>query len=131
MKKRLRLHYKEAELDSSSVADLAFLLLIFFIVTSSFILRQGLFLSLPSPNAAPVRVAPDKIIKVEPLPQGYRVGGEILEEPELKTYLLERTKPDTVCVILMRKNLPYERLTDTLSVLKEAGVKKSSLREVD
>ena len=52
--------------DSSAIADLAFLLLIFFIVTSSFILRQGLFFSLPSRSSGSVRLDDKKIVEVVP-----------------------------------------------------------------
>jgi biopolymer transport protein ExbD len=39
---------KEHTADTSSIGDMAFLLLVFFIVTGSFMLRQGVFFSLPS-----------------------------------------------------------------------------------
>ncbi len=114
----------------SSMADLAFLLLIFFIVTASFVLRQGVFLSLPT-NAASVKVDAKNLLEVYPENQGYMVEGKVIQRPELLKIIEERKQrnKDTIMVIYMKPHIPYDRLVDTLSAAKEKKLHKISLKD--
>ncbi len=114
----------------ASMADLAFLLLIFFIVTASFVLRQGVFLSLPT-NAASVKVDAKNLLEVYPENQGYTVEGKIIQRSELLKLIGDRKQlnKDTIMVIYMRPNIPYDRLVDTLSAAKEKKLNKISLKD--
>jgi len=118
------------DVDSSSVGDLAFLLLIFFIVTGSFILRQGLFLSLPSENASSQRVEENLIFEISPLEESYEHEGKLFSREELSAQIMKRKEenPDLIIVVFMKKNISYNRFIDTLSVAKEAGIKKISIK---
>jgi biopolymer transport protein ExbD len=119
--------------EASSIGDLAFLLLIYFIVTSSFLLRQGIFLSLPSPDSGKMRVKQEEIVVVEPRPQGYHWQGKPMERSELKAKLQKRQKQSkkTIAVVRMNRRLKYERLVDALSLAREAGITKVSVKETD
>ncbi|MDH5720038.1 MAG: biopolymer transporter ExbD [Spirochaetia bacterium] len=118
------------DVDSSSVGDLAFLLLIFFIVTGSFILRQGLFLSLPSENSSSVRVEEKLIFEVSPLEDSFEHEGNFLTREELASQILKRKEetPGLILIVIMKKNISYNRFIDTLSVAKEIGIKKISIK---
>lgn len=121
------------EFDSSSVGDLAFLLLIFFIVTSSFILRQGIFFSLPSKSAGSVKVKKKFLVDVYPKNDGYVVDGASIERDNLITDLQDRVKDskNVIMIVHMAKDVRYERLVDALSVAEESGVKKVSLKNTE
>jgi biopolymer transport protein ExbD len=131
-RKRLKIikERKEESTDSSSIGDIAFLLLIFFIVTSSFILRQGIFLSLPSKNAAASKVKENLIVEVVPKNSGFIVDGEFLNRKIFKKKLqIERQKSkDIVLLVRMKDDVKYDRLIDALSVAKESGVERVSLK---
>ncbi|RME93271.1 MAG: biopolymer transporter ExbD [Candidatus Hydrogenedentota bacterium] len=132
MKKRhLRTGMKVSEFDSSPMADLAFLLLIFFIVTSSFLLKQGIFMSLPSTKGG-ISVPASRLLKIKPLVQNYEVEGMVLTDQELKAQMQQKLKqnPDFIAVIFMPRKLKYQRLMDTLSIAKEVGVKKISIQDL-
>jgi len=119
--------------ESSSMADMAFLLLIFFIVTGSFVLRQGIFFSLPSKTAGSVQLLPNQIVEVHPLNEGFRHEGTVLNREGFKKLLGERrdAMKDSVLIIYMGKSVRYERLVDTLSVARETGVTRVSLKNAD
>ena len=80
--------FNDKPFESSSVGDLAFLLLIFFIVTSSFILRQGIFFSLPSKKASTIRLEQEQIIEVYPKNEGVLYNGKLIDRNTFKKRLL-------------------------------------------
>jgi biopolymer transport protein ExbD len=120
------------EFDSSSVGDLAFLLLIFFIVTSSFILRQGILLSLPPKNAASEKIVKDQIVNIYPDNRSFTVDGVNLSREELfeKLKYDRKSKSRIIAVINMRSGVKYDRLVDTLSLLKETKIYEVSLKSL-
>jgi biopolymer transport protein ExbD len=115
--------------DTSSIADVAFLLLIFFIVTSSFIVSQGLHLRLPSPGKSQ-KVAESRLVTIYPQDTGYRVKGVLLDEPALGEVLDKRFKADksVICLIIMGKSIQYHRLIETLDMVKKTGISKVSVK---
>ncbi|MDY6967642.1 MAG: biopolymer transporter ExbD [Spirochaetota bacterium] len=123
---------EERQFDSSSVGDLAFLLLIFFIVTSSFILRQGIFFSLPSKNASSVRMEAKQILEVYPKNNGFIYNKDLLDRYRFKEAVIEHKKkyPNSVLIIYMDTDVKYDRLVDTLSIAKETGTSRVSLKKI-
>lgn len=120
------------EFDSSSVGDLAFLLLIFFIVTSSFILRQGILLSLPPKNAASEKIEKEQLINIYPNNISFDVDGINMDRDKLleKMKAEKKTRKRVIAVINMRSGVKYDRLVDTLSLLKETKIKDVSLKSI-
>ena len=120
------------DFDTSPVADLAFLLLIFFIVTSSFILRQGLFLSLPSKSAGAVKVDQKKLFQIIPENEYFVYQARKYSEDELKNEIQKKLKEinDLIVVIQMKADVKYDRLVSALSIAKSLGVKKISIKDV-
>lgn len=124
---------EDAMFEASSIGDMAFLLLIFFIVTSSFVLREGIFLSLPSNSAGSVKVEKEKILVVTPRQTDYTVDGKTISRSELLTRmeeLRESQEKDAIVVIEMPSKIPYDRLIDTLSAVRESNIEKVSLKDI-
>ncbi len=119
--------------EASSIGDLAFLLLIYFIVTSSFLLRQGIFLSLPAKSTGSIKVEKDRLVHIHPQSQGFSWEGKNISRQKLLQFLKEKNNlnKDTIAVVYMQDALPYERLVDSLSVVRESGIKKISLNQTD
>ncbi len=117
--------------DSSAIADMAFLLLIFFIVTSSFIMRQGIFLTLPSKRSGAVMMKPERILEVVPENRGFTLKGRTVDRETFKKIVVEHGKkfPKGVMIVRMKEKVKYDRLVDTLSVARETGLNKISLKE--
>jgi biopolymer transport protein ExbD len=116
--------------DTTSIGDISFLLFIFFIVTSSFILREGIFLSLPSARVSAVRLQPDQVLEVKPENEGFRIGNKVLSRDSFGEELrrFKESGADKVLIIRMSLKVPYDRLVDTLSVAREVGMRKVSLQ---
>ncbi len=122
-----------AEQDLSSIADVAFLLLIFFIVTSSFALNEGIFFQLPSASAGTTRVDKDELFEITPEESGFLVAGELCDNRRLDELLKLKLKekPKVIAVIYMNPDIRYERLVDALSLVKTNGVTKVSVKNTN
>ena len=129
-RERLRRQQEVKNFDSSSIGDMAFLLLIFFIVTSSFILRQGIFFSLPSKSAGSVRIEENRVIDGYPENSGFLYSEQLLGREEFSTAMMQRVKKneESVMIIHMKEGVIYDRLVDTLSVARETGIRRVSLK---
>ena len=121
----------ESSFDSSAIGDMAFLLLIFFIVTSSFLLRQGIFLSLPSQSSRSVAMKQAEVIEVVPRDRGFLVQGKVQTRTQYGELLAKHKEayPKGALIIRMPEELPYHRLVDTLSVAREQGMTRISLKD--
>jgi biopolymer transport protein ExbD len=118
--------------ESTSIGDIAFLLLIFFIITSSFILKQGIFFSLPSKTGS-VKVEKENIIEVYPLNRGFQYNDRVMDRKEMKELLAEESRASSkkILLIKMGQDIRYERLVDTMSLARETGISKMSLKNVE
>ena len=116
---------RDADVESSAISDLAFLLLIFFIVTSTFLLRQGIFLSLPSKEAKAKKIEPEKVFEITPTESSYIYEGKPIERQALLEALAVRKQniDDATLLVKMGQELKYERLVDAISIAKETGLK--------
>lgn len=116
------------EIPSSSMADIAFLLLVFFLVTTAFSTEKGLQLQLPELQSRQVKMKSKKMLKLEVKANGQILVGygtnrspmKVLNiAPFVRGQLAER--PELVCSIKTDDNAPYERMIDVLDELKKAG----------
>ncbi|MDY6933368.1 MAG: biopolymer transporter ExbD [Spirochaetota bacterium] len=130
--KKQKLLNEHKAFESTSIGDLAFLLLIFFIVTGSFVIRQGIFFSLPSRSAGSIKLEEKFIIEVYPLNNGFQYNGDILDREAFKKILIDHKKEaiNIVIIILMQPDVKYDHLVDTLSLAKETGIKRVSLKNI-
>jgi len=130
-KKNQRKGNNETQFDTTSVADLSFNLLIFFIVTASFIMRQGIFFSLPSADSAAVKVDANQLVDIYPEQEGFIIEGEKKTRSDVMSLLKSRKESvnEIVAVIHMKPEIKYDRLVDSLSLVRETGVVKVSLKD--
>jgi biopolymer transport protein ExbD len=119
----IKLKPKDAEIPLSSLPDIVFLLLIFFLVTTTIDAEKGIGLTLPSANPQPVVVPPDQLAKIL-----INASGQILVDNEIvslqnlskviKTRLIE--KPKLIASVLTDRNTSYDVYIKVLDKLKQA-----------
>ena len=129
------------EINSSSMADIAFLLLIFFLVTTTIDPGEGLTLTLPPIDAEQKNFAEDIIVEIRVSSSGSVLFDkdpiEIKQiQNKAKEKLLELGKsidPITgepkipIFIIMTAEKAPYQLFLDVLDQLKLAECKKISV----
>ena len=130
LKKKSRI---TAAIPTSTTADIAFLLIIFFLVTTSMTDDKGLGLTLP-PSGASTRVPSRNITKV-----WINSVGEIMQDQEIvtlaqmeqriKTMTLEN--PNLIVSIKTDPDAAYEKFVDVVDAIKKAGNDKISIAKPD
>ncbi len=125
-----------SEIPTSSLADIVFLLLIFFLVTTSMNPAKGLGITLPPPGQE-VKIAKQNIVNVFVNPQGQiLVGGEETQLTDVRAkveqkrmeYKAERGEDEEIIVsLLTHVDAEYRMMIDVLDEIKEAGARKISI----
>jgi len=129
MRRRHRID-DEAEINITPMLDIVFIMLIFFIVTTSFVKEQGLEVSRPS-NAPPKEIKQDKgpiVIKINSASL-ISVKGRILE-PRAVQANLEREKaekPSSPLIVAAHPEADTEALVTILDAAKAVGIEAVSV----
>ncbi len=125
----------------ASMSDIAFLLLIFFIVAATIDIDTGISLSLPEykPDEAPSQVEKNRVVDIRILKDTLLINGEPSTLPKLFIQMNDRVRksrevPDEekpVALIRYSSETYYQRYIDVLDNVKRAykNVQEESARE--
>ena len=123
---------KEVEIPDSSMADIAFLLLIFFMVTTGFFNDQGLSIMLPEEGGGAKKLPKKNLAKVFINARGeYYVDDQRKESvAAVGEYIKQRMKNNSklVTVIKTDVNANYNWMLQGFDKMKEIGMNKVSFR---
>jgi biopolymer transport protein ExbD len=121
------------EIPTVSLADISFLLLIFFLSTTMFALEEGIPLMLPGRSSTTIKVKRSAICVIQTLPDG-----SITIDKEPAT--LDQVRPtverrlaendNLVVVIETHPNSEYGLMIDVLDALRLANARKISLKSM-
>ena len=124
MRRRHRMD-EEAEINITPMLDIVFIMLIFFIVTTSFVKEKGLEVSRPS-NAPPKEIKQDKgpiVVKID-ASNLISIKGRVLEKAAVEANL-EREKaekPDSTLIIAAHPEAETDSLVTILDAAKAVGI---------
>jgi biopolymer transport protein ExbD len=110
------------EIPTASMADVAFLLLIFFLVTVTFAATRGPDFRLPQDDDAPRPIEPDEAVLVEVLGEGsLRVDRKTMRLDELLGYLGPKLARNPAKPVIVKTALdaPYGAMVDVLDELRQ------------
>ncbi|MCD6531591.1 biopolymer transporter ExbD [bacterium] len=113
---------KEAEIPTASLGDIVFLLLIFFLVTTSMNPDKGLGLTLPPPGEE-VKLSKEKVLSVYVNAEGkILVGEEIISLDRLEEVVEKRLRqnPELVVSLITDVKARYEDMIHALDRIKLA-----------
>ncbi len=128
--KRRRHTDDEAEINITPMLDIVFIMLIFFIVTTSFVKEKGLEVSRPS-NSPPREVKQDKgpiVVKIDSSSL-ISVKGRVLK-PGATEAVLEREKaekPESPLIIAAHPAADTESLVTVLDAARAVGIESVSV----
>lgn len=119
------------EVSAASMSDIAFLLLIFFLVTTIFALEEGIPLVLPGKQSTTTKVKRDNLLVIEAHPNGsIMIEKEVVGLRRLRD-LIERKlieKPKLIVVIESHPDSEYGLMVDILDELRLANARRISLK---
>jgi len=132
MKKRKK--RPSTEFAASAMSDIAFLLLIFFLVTTIFAVEQGIPLALPGQESKNVKVSRKNLLVIKAYPNGSITMDKdpvTLNQirPMVEQKLAENDK--LVVVIETHPDSEYGTMIDILDELKLANARTVSLKTMD
>lgn len=130
---------RSVEIPQSSLADIAFLLLLFFLVTTTIDLDKGIPLTLPEKGGGLVKINPKNICNILVNEQNeVLLDNELIQVPEImdrvRTLVEERGldtegKPLLVVSIKTKRETNYDVFIQVLDQVKRSGATKISLAE--
>jgi biopolymer transport protein ExbD len=127
------------EIPTSSMADIAFLLLIFFLTTTIFDEEKGLPIVLPESEST-VQVSQKNILHLMVQPSGV-VEVKRGASPQVQTVpsrqiadiwrLESEQNPNLIAAVKTAPNAPYRYMIDVLDQLQQAGAERISLQMLE
>jgi len=121
-----RMH-TEPEINITPMLDVVFIMLIFFIVTTSFVKETGLTVSRPSTGVT----ADGQAVLIKLDPQQLMLNQQVVSVAGLEARLsqLQSTQPDVQVQLLSDGDTPVARLVAVVDQIKAAGVRQISVSQ--
>jgi len=122
---------RSSEIPTSSLADIAFLLLIFFLVTTTIDVDKGIGLVLPPPGD-PKEISKKNITNLLINKEGkVMLDDQITDILMIKNIIREKIaqNPNLIVSVKTEENTQYRHYIQVLDQLKQANAKKISIAE--
>ena len=123
---------KDVEIPSASLSDIVFLLLIFFLVTTSIDTEKGLDLVLPPPGASDVKIPKKNITNLLINEAGEALlDGTKIEISKISKTIKEKLLENELLIVSVKTddNTKYSTYVRVIDQLKKADAKRISLAE--
>jgi len=131
MKKKRR--FKRGEIPTASMADIAFLLLIFFLVTTTIDMDKGLGIVLPA-EGEEIEIKKDNILNCLINSRGdVLLGGDPVKTRDLNKEIRRRIAENNKLIISVKahEKTKYSDYVNVIDQLKMANAKRISIAESD
>ena len=122
---KLRRQSVASEIPTASMADVAFLLIIFFMVTSVYSVTRGIQFSLPKKDEAALTAEPEAAVLIEIARDGaLTVDGRAMALGDVQGYLRPKLlrNPTKAVILQTALDAPYHAMTDAFDELRQVGV---------
>jgi biopolymer transport protein ExbD len=122
-----------SEMSMASMSDIAFLLIIFFMVASVFIIKDGLHLVLPDKKSKPVLMASRDVIRITVFDKGRvlyndkQADARVIEE-----MLIEASRENKKVFVLLEisRGVKYSDAITIIDIIKFSGIKRLSIKMI-
>ena len=113
------------EIPTASMADVAFLLIIFFLVASFYSVTRGIQFSLPKFDEAALTAEPEAAVLIEiASDSSLTVDNRSMALADLKGYIAPKLRQNPTKSVILQTSLeaPYQAMTDVFDELRQVGV---------
>jgi biopolymer transport protein ExbD len=135
----LRKKVQLEEISAASMSDMAFLLLVFFMVTAVFFVKEGLNIQLARKNAKPTEILRENVYEILVTGEKVKVRNKSIGEKNynsLGEFRNELNKmdipnmPEKLALIKTSGETKYANMLDALSAVQLRGFKKVSVKRL-
>ena len=122
---RIRRREIPVEIPTASMADVAFLLIIFFLVASFYSVTRGIQFSLPKHDEAALTAEPEAAVLIEiASDSALTVDSRAMALADLEGYIRPRLQRNPSKSVILQTSLeaPYQAMTDVFDELRQVGV---------
>ncbi len=135
---KLKKKQEVEEISAASMSDIAFLLLVFFMVTAVFFVKEGLNISLPKKQAEPQPFLRKNVYEILVTQDRFKMRNvsfgtvEFSNLKEFRDDLNSREIPDIknkLALIVTTGDTKYGKMLDALSAVQMRGFEKISVRK--
>lgn len=129
MKIKRRFNFYTA-IPASSQSDIAFLLIIFFIVTAIFFERTGIVFKLPSASGKTLQLTSKEFIKIEAYNDYVIVNKKQVGYSDIYTMIedLKQATKNNVAIVYFNEDLKYDKFIKIFQDIKKIGDIKISIK---
>ena len=127
---KIRRRFPKAEVPTSSMADIAFLLIIFFMLTAVFTSSRGLLYEFPKDDPTDLNVQPEEAIHIKIVGEGqFAVDRTPMSYQQMEAYIQDRLErnPGKPVIVETQPEIPYFVMIDVFDMLKKLNVKNVSI----
>lgn len=116
---------RKALINITSLIDVLFLLLIFFMISSTFIEQPGMDLELPEAESSTLKEVKDMSLQVDPNEKMYLNTLEV-DWSNIKAALEteHRKNPEAALILKADKNVKYGVVVTIMDIVKQVGITK-------
>lgn len=121
---------EDEDIPLSSTADIAFLLIVFFLAASALLEFRGIRVPLPKPDAPPMQIDKKDIFRVEVRKTGdFKYEGKVRALKEIQETMRETAKKNPGLVIVLRVDpeAPSDRVPKFVKQVQEEGLRRISI----
>ena len=122
---------KDVEIPSASLSDIVFLLLVFFLVTTSIDTEKGLDLVLPPSDSEEIKINPKNITNLLINASGQALlDGEVVEIREISRIIRDKILDNELLIVSVKtdRETKYDVYVHVLDQLKKAEAKRDQRR---
>lgn len=125
-KGRMELEHGLKQIDIAPLIDIVFQLLIFFMLTSSFVMQPGITVNLPKAVTSEV-VTPESIEILVSAENVTYLNGRVVTTQELKSALREAAKRNQAILIKSDKRASLGRVVEIWDTARDLGLKQINI----
>jgi len=122
----MELEHGLKQIDIAPLIDMVFQLLIFFMLTSSFVIQPGITVNLPKAVTSEV-IKPQNLDIVISSENIVYLNGRVVTTQELKKLLIEASKRKQTVLIKSDKRVPLGRVVEIWDMSRDLGISQVNI----
>ena len=118
------------EIPLASTSDIAFLLIVFFLTASSLLEFRGIKLPLPKPDAPPMQILRENILRLYVDRSGaFSIDKRVMSLDELQLELRSAYQKNSELVVVLKvhPDAPSKRVPEVINRIQKEGITKFSM----